>query len=82
MPVEAIYLDRPGIVVFVLRLRRDLKQKRKPPLILVRRGLALWRAQRGLKRRCVAAGFEPMTMQRAIDRVISLMRAVSSARAS
>lgn len=75
--VEAIYLDRPGIVVFWLRLRRDLTQKRKPPLILLRRGLALWRAQRGLKRRCVAAGFEPMSMHRATDRVLSLMKGVA-----
>lgn len=79
--VEAIYLDRPGIVVFWLRLRRDLKQRRKPPLILLRRGLALWRAQRALKRRCVAAGFEAMSMRRATVRVTSLMRRASRASA-
>ncbi len=65
LPAEPIYLDRPGVLVFWLRLRRDLKQKRKPPLILLRRGLALWRAQRGLKRRAVAAGFTPLSMKQA-----------------
>ena len=42
------------------RFRRDLKQKRKPPWVLVRRGLALWRAQGALKRKALAAGFEPV----------------------
>lgn len=69
LPVEAIYLDRPGLLVFWLRLRRDLKQRRKPPLILLRRGLALWRAQGGLKRRAVAAGFTPMGLRDALARL-------------
>ena len=32
VPAEAIYLDRPALLVFALRLRRDLAHKRKPPL--------------------------------------------------
>ena len=51
-------------MVFWLRLRRDLPKKRKPPLILLRRGLALWRAQPALKRKALAAGFTPMSMRR------------------
>ncbi|MDQ7993803.1 MAG: uridine kinase, partial [Propionicimonas sp.] len=51
IPAEAIYLDRPGWLVFGLRLRRDLAKKRKPPLVLLRRGLALWRAQPALRRK-------------------------------
>lgn len=69
-PVEAIYLDRPGLVVFWLRLRRDLARNRKPPLILLRRGLALWRDQPALKRRAVAAGFSPLSMRAASRRVL------------
>ncbi|MGC3994156.1 MAG: uridine kinase [Propionicimonas sp.] len=69
LDAEAIYLDRPGFVVFVLRLRRDLAKKRKPPLILLRRGLALWRAQPALKRKAVAAGFEPLSMPAALARL-------------
>lgn len=71
LEVEAIYLDRPGPVVFALRLRRDLARKRKPPLILLRRGLALWRAQPALKRKAVAAGFTPLSMRAAIARLTS-----------
>lgn len=66
LEVDAIYLDRPAPLVFWLRLRRDLAKKRKPPLILLRRGLALWRAQAGLRRKAVATGFTPMTMRRAV----------------
>lgn len=61
-----IYLDRPGWLVFTLRLRRDLAGKRKPPLVLLRRGWALWRAQPGLKSRALAAGFRPLSMRRAL----------------
>jgi len=66
LATEAIYIDRPGVVVFWLRLRRDLSKKRKPPMILLRRGLALWQAQGSLKRKALAAGFTPMTMRRAV----------------
>jgi uridine kinase len=66
LATEAIYIDRPGAVVFWLRLRRDLSKKRKPPLILLRRGLALWRAQPALRRKAMAAGFTPMTMRAAV----------------
>ena len=65
MTMEALYIDRPGPVVFWLRLRRDLAKKRKPPLILLRRGLALWQAQPALRRKAIAAGFTPMTMAQA-----------------
>ncbi|MBN9106479.1 MAG: hypothetical protein J0I14_15925 [Propionibacteriaceae bacterium] len=65
VPAEAIYLDRPALLVFALRLRRDLAHKRKPPLILLRRGLALWRAQPALKRKALAAGFTPLGMRAA-----------------
>jgi uridine kinase len=64
--IDPIYIDRPGAVVFWLRLRRDLAKKRKPPLILLRRGLALWRAQGSLKRKAMVAGFTPMTMRQAV----------------
>jgi uridine kinase len=66
LATEAIYIDRPGVVVFWLRLRRDLSKKRKPPMILLRRGLALWRAQPALRRKAMAAGFTPMSMRKAV----------------
>lgn len=69
IPATAIYLDRPGWLVFLLRLRRDLALKRKPPHVLLRRGLALWRAQPALKRRALAAGFRPLAMRPALAAV-------------
>lgn len=63
---EGIYLDRPAPLVFLLRLRRDLAGKRKPPRILLRRGLALWRAHSALRRKAVAAGFRPLSMRQAL----------------
>lgn len=71
MPATAIYLDRPGWLVFALRLRRDLARKRKSRRVLLRRGLALWRAQPDLKRRAVAAGFTPLSMRRALAEIAS-----------
>lgn len=38
-------------VTFVRRLARDLKERRKPPLVLVRRGVALMRAEPRIVRR-------------------------------
>lgn len=63
---EAIYLDRPAPLVFLLRLRRDLAAKRKPPWILLRRGLALCRAQPALRRKALTAGFRALPMRQAL----------------
>jgi len=49
---------RPA-VTFVRRLARDLKERRKPPLVLVRRGLALMRAEPEIVRRQTALGARP-----------------------
>lgn len=72
LPVRAVYLQRPRLLTFALRLKRDLKEHRKPPLVLVRRGLALLRAEPTLRRRAVAAGFEPLSMRAAQDVVTAL----------
>ncbi|MFW5475035.1 uridine kinase family protein [Knoellia sp. CPCC 206450] len=44
------------LVTFVRRLARDLKERRKPPMVLVRRGLALMRAEPEVIRRQEALG--------------------------
>ena len=49
---------RPG-VTFVRRLARDLKERRKPPVTLVRRGLALMHAEPEIVRRQTALGAHP-----------------------
>jgi uridine kinase len=66
---EAIYLDRPPLLVYLLRLRRDLAGNRKPIGISIRRGWALYRAQPGLRRKAMAAGFTPLSMRAAIARL-------------
>ncbi|NLG21001.1 MAG: ATP-binding protein [Actinomycetales bacterium] len=54
---------------FVRRLVRDLSERRKPPLTLVRRGLALRRLEPGIVRAQQALGAEPMTAREAEARV-------------
>ncbi len=49
------------LVTFVRRLQRDLREHRKPPLVLLRRGLALFRNQRRVVADAVAAGCLPMS---------------------
>lgn len=57
---------------FVRRLVRDLAERRKPPLTLVRRGLALHRLEPGIVRAHEALGAEPMTAREAEARVACL----------
>ena len=49
------------VVTFWRRLTRDLRERRKPPLVLVRRGLALMRDQQRVVARAVALGCLPVT---------------------
>ncbi len=48
-------------VTFWRRLTRDLREHRKPPRVLVRRGLALMRDQRRVVEHAVARGCRPVT---------------------
>lgn len=50
---------------FIRRLTRDLAERRKPPLTLVRRGMALRRAEPGIVEAQQALGAEPMTAREA-----------------
>ncbi len=52
-------------VTFWRRLTRDLREHRKPPLMLVRRGWALLRGQREVVRHAVALGCERVAPDRA-----------------
>ncbi|MDP9797838.1 uridine kinase [Catenuloplanes nepalensis] len=53
---EAYALRRSRTVTFARRLGRDLTERRKPPALLVRRGLQLLRAEPVVLRRQVALG--------------------------
>ncbi|WP_109474194.1 uridine kinase family protein [Ornithinimicrobium cavernae] len=64
---------------FVRRLVRDLAERRKPPLTLVRRGLALRRLEPGIVRAQQALGAEPMTAREAEARVPQLTADARSA---
>jgi uridine kinase len=59
--LEAAYcVTHHPLVTFWRRLTRDLRERRKPPLVLVRRGWALMRAQREVVGRAVALGCRPV----------------------
>lgn len=73
LAASGIYLDRPAWMVAWFRLRRDLRQKRKSPWVLLRRGLALWRGQGELKRKALAQGFEAMSLGAAQRRLATLI---------
>ena len=57
------------LVTFWRRLTRDLRERRKPPLVLVRRGMALLRDQRRVVDHAVALGCTPATPDEAITAI-------------
>lgn len=54
-------------LTFWRRLTRDLREQRKPPLVLLRRGLALARRQRAIVRRATAVGCRVASGDRAFS---------------
>ena len=60
LEVEAVWLDRSRTVTAALRFVRDLREGRKPPWVLVRRGLALWRAEPVQRTCALDAGCLPL----------------------
>jgi len=57
---DAVCVTQRPILTFVRRLTRDLRERRKPPLYLVRRGLRLARAQREVVARAAEQGCRVM----------------------
>ncbi len=53
---DAVCIHNPRLVTFWRRLSRDLRESRKPPWVLVRRGVALLRAEPDVLARARAAG--------------------------
>lgn len=64
---DAVCLRQHPAITFWRRLTRDLREHRKPPPVLVRRGLALMRAQRQVVAHAVALGCRPVSNQQALD---------------
>lgn len=58
---DAVCLARPRLVTFWYRLLRDLGERRKPPLTLVRRGWGLLRSEPGFVRHWVRLGCRAAT---------------------
>lgn len=66
LEVEALYLDRSRYLSLVLRFIRDLREHRKPPWVLIRRGFTLWRAEPAVRRHAVEQGCRPVSYQQAV----------------
>lgn len=60
------------MVTFWRRLTRDLREHRKPPLVLLRRGLALLHDQRRVVANAVEKGCTPMTPDEAYAAAVAL----------
>jgi uridine kinase len=61
----AICVRRPRALTFALRLLRDLRERRKPPWVLVRRGLLLYRREPAIVAVATRLGCRPMGLRRA-----------------
>jgi uridine kinase len=62
------------MVTFWRRLTRDLRERRKAPLVLVRRGLALMHDQRRVVSHAVERGCSPVTPDQAYAAIVLLAR--------
>jgi uridine kinase len=62
------------MLTFWRRLTRDLRERRKPPHVLVRRGWLLMRQEPRIVAHAVASGCVPMTPERAYHRISALVR--------
>ena len=58
---SAYCITQHPVLTFWRRLTRDLREHRKPPLVLLRRGLALLQEQQAVVRRATDVGCRPMT---------------------
>jgi uridine kinase len=72
----AYCVRQPALVTFWRRLVRDLREHRKPPLVLVRRGLALMRAQREVVAHAVSLGCTAVSPDQAAAEVAELVGTV------
>jgi uridine kinase len=69
---DAFCVTQHPAVTFVRRLTRDLREHRKPPFVLVRRGLHLLRAQRALVASAERLGCRPVSPDAAYREIRAL----------
>ena len=60
VPVQAYYIEVSAVATAVRRFVRDVRERRKPILFLLKRGYALFRADRQIRARHLSAGFSPV----------------------
>jgi uridine kinase len=75
---DALYLDRPRTLTLLLRFVRDVREHRKPLRVLLRRGVALWRAEPAVRVVALAAGCRPVSLREALRTVRATMHTRSS----
>ncbi len=66
LEMDALYLDRPRLQNLVFRFLRDVREHRKPVWVLIRRGLALWRAEPRIRTHAVSRGCRPVSLRQAV----------------
>ena len=71
---DAVCVTQHPAVTFVRRLTRDLREHRKPPLVLVRRGLHLARLQGRVVSRAVALGCRVVSPETAYAELSGMQR--------
>jgi uridine kinase len=64
---DAVCVRNRPMLTFWRRLTRDLREHRKPPMVLVRRGWRLMRKEPVIVARAVACGCRPMTGDEAFE---------------
>ncbi|MEV7647585.1 uridine kinase [Arthrobacter sp. NPDC089319] len=74
--VDAIFIKVPPITTAVRRLVRDLREHRKPLPFLLKRGWALFRSERGVRERYLAAGFRAVA-KRQVKKELAGMQPLS-----
>lgn len=67
--VDAIYLDRARTATLLRRFLRDVAERRKPLPVLLRRGVALWRAEPRIRAHALGLGCRPASMAAAAHAV-------------
>ncbi len=70
---DALCVRNHPVVTFWRRLTRDLRERRKPPLVLLRRGWRLMRQEPQIVERAVALGCTPMRPDEAFERIAGLV---------
>ena len=69
---DAVCVHNPPLVTFVRRLVRDLREHRKPPTVLLRRGLSLLRAEPAIVARARDAGCRVTSSPQAFEELRAL----------